>query len=634
MSNSPAERRRSHRRLPALILGALVLGAWAASAGAQNQDTSLQPLRLVPPAGLGPTNAPAPANVLVPDSGVLRTVIEAPTAISAGNSGAIEVNPLAEIAPDSIGTLDPGAGGFGVEMWQGSDRQIVTRLLGLLPDTMSSRGMRALARRLLTSIAAPPISQFEVADEVEQSLLGLRIERLMALGEVAELNDLLAVVPSRNDDEHRARTRVDGLLLAHDTAEACRLVRNGIASYHQVPYWQKAMVLCQMIAGDVDQMMLGLDLLRERGGDDDDPVFFALAGALFGTAPEIPEDATLTPLHLAMLQTIGTPLPPGQVARAAPALLLAIAQMPNLDIEQRAAAAERACAMGLLDGAALARVYDDFSFTPEELAGAIGATETMAGVGLHALLYQAARDQNLPASRAEILRVALELGEAERLYPALVPVYLPLLLEIPVTPELSWFAADAGRALYAAGRYEQASAWLSLGRQEALINPQAGTAAASLWPYSRLAGGAALTTDGTLAAWRDLRAGMGARGGAEGAGGGAGGDVGLHRGQTLLRAVFQALGERDPLSWGQIAAEGEAVNRIAPNAALLYALDEASESRRIGETVLLSLIVLGAEGPGESHAYALSAALTALTRVGLETEARTLAIEAALASGI
>jgi hypothetical protein len=278
----------------------------------------------------------------------------------------------------------------------------------------------------------------------------------------------------------------------------------------------------------------------------------------------------------------------------------------------------------LLDGAALARVYDGFPFTPEELAGAIGATETMTGVRLHALLYQAARDQNLPASRAEILRVALELGNAEGLYSALVPVYLPLLLDIPVTPELTWFAADAGRALYASGRYEQASAWLMLGRQEALINAQAGTAAASLWPYSRLAGGAALTTDGTLAAWRALRAGMGA----------GGDEVALHRGQTLLRAIFQALGERDPLSWGQIAAEGDATNRVAPNAALLYALDEASESRRIGETVLLSLIVLGADGPGESHAYALSAALTALTRVGLEAEARDLAIEAALASGI
>ena len=607
------------------MLGALLLGTVAVPAGAQSQDDLQLPLRLVPPASLMPPASLGPAslgptNVPAPGGGVLRTAIEAPAAISATISGAIEVNPLAEIAPDSIGTLDPGAGGFGIEMWRGSDRRIVTRLLRLLPDTTVSRGMRALARRLLTSIAAPPISQFEATDEVEQSLLGLRIERLMALGEVAELNELLAVVPSRNDDERRARTRVDGLLLVRDTAGACRLVRNGIASYHQVPYWQKAMVLCQMIAGDVDQMMLGLDLLRERGGDGDDPVFFALAGALFGAAPEIPEDAALTPLHLALVHTIGISLPPGQVAQAAPALLLAIAQMPNLDIEQRATAAERACAMGLLDGAALARAYDGFPFTPEELAGAIGASETTAGVRLHALLYQAARDQNLPASRAEILRVAFELGQAEGLYSALVPAFLPLLLEIPVNPELTWFAADAGRALYASGRYEQASAWLMLGRQEALINAQAGTAAASLWPYSRLAGGAAVTTDGTIAAWRALRAGIG--------------DVGLHRGQTLLRAIFQALGERDPLTWGQIAAEGEAANRVAPSAALLYALDEASESRRIGETVLLSLIVLGPGGPGESHAFALSAALTALTRVGLEAEARGLAIEAALANGI
>ena len=620
----PSPRRRSRRRFPALVLGVLWLGSWAAPAGAQTLENPQQPLSLVPPAGLGAATAPAPGG------GLLPTVIEAPAAATAIGRSAIEVNPLAEIAPDSIGTLDPRAGGFGVEMWQGSDRRIVTRLLGLLPGAMSSRGMRSLARRLLTSIASPPISQFEFGDETERSLLALRIDRLMALGEVAELNNLLALVPSRRDDEPRARTRVDGMLLAHDTAEACRLVRNGIASYHQVAYWQKAMVLCQMIGGEVDQMMLGLDLLRETGADD--PIFFALAGAVFGAEPEIPGDATLTPLHLAMMQAIGIEPPPGSVAGASPALLSAIAQAPNLDREQRAAAAERACAMGLLDGAGLARIYDGFSFTAQELAGAIGAIETLTGPRRHALLYQAARDQNLPASRAEILRVALDLGEAEGLYQALVPVYLPLLLEIPVTPELTWFAVGAGRALYAAGRYEHASAWLSLGRQEALINPQASTAAASLWPYSRLAGGAALTTDGTLAAWRGLRAGMGT--GRPETAGGAGGDGALHRSQTLLRAVFEALGERDPLSWGQIAAEGDAANHIAPNAALLYALDEASESRRIGETVLLSLIVLGAEGPGGSHAFALSAALTALGRIGLETEARALAIEAALANGI
>ncbi len=286
MSVSPAEHprpcRRSRRRFAGLVLGVLLLGAWAAPAGAQTLDDPQQPLSLVPPAGLGQ------ANIWTPGGGVLPTVIEAPAAATA-NSSAIEVNPLDEITPDSIGTLDPREGGFGVGMWQGSDRRIVARLIEMLPGNMSSRGMRALALRLLTSIASPPISQFNFSDETERSLLVLRIDRLMALGEVAELNDLLAMVPSHRDDEQRARTRVDGMLLVHDTVEACRLVRNGIVSYHQVPYWRKAMVLCQMIGGEVDQMMLGLDLLRETGGGD--PVFFALAGALFGTEPKIPEDA-------------------------------------------------------------------------------------------------------------------------------------------------------------------------------------------------------------------------------------------------------------------------------------------------------------------------------------------------------
>ncbi len=618
MSVFPAERRSNSGYLPALILAALVLGSWVTPVVAANHIILQQPLKLVPPAGLAPTQVP------VPGHSVIQTGIEAPSAFASQSGDAIEVNPLGEIAPDSIGTLDPGAGGLGVEMWQGSDRRVVVRLLRLLPDRMSSRGMHQLARRLLTSIATPPIGQFDISEETEQSLLAIRIERLMALGEIPDLNDLLAVVPSRHDDEIMARTRVDGLLLTHDTAEACRLVRNGIVTYHQVPYWQKALVLCQIIAGEVDQMMLGLDLLRERGGEDD-PVFFALAGALFGTEPEIPEDARWTPLHLAMLQTIGASLPAGLVASAPPAFLVSIAQASNLDMEQRAGAAEAACAMGLLDGATLARSYDSLSFTAEELANAISVTETMAGPRRRALLYQAARGQSLPASRAEILRVAFEQGKEAGLYQAQVAAYLPLLLEISVTPELSWFAAGAGRALYAAGRYEQASAWLMLGRQEALIDPQASTAAAELWPYSRLAGGIALTTDGNLAAWRDLRENMDRENTSA---------ADLGRSQTLLRAAFQALGERDPLPWGQIAAEGEAAYRAAPSAALLYALDEASESRRTGETVLLSLIVLGADGPGESHAYALSVALTALGRVGLETEARALAIEAALANGI
>ncbi len=615
------------RLLPALAAAAVMAAGAVPAPSVADSHTAGGPVLLVPPAPLESARTGAGGGVsLETEAGHSTGEAEplTPQKIARQESvQQIEVNTLAEIAPDSIGVLDPADGGFGVEMWRGSDREVIASLLRRLPDDMNSRNMRALARRLLMSIAAPPDVQSNEGqpptDAPLLSLLMLRVERLATLGEIKGLNDLLSVVPRRHDDEFIARVRVNGLLLANNMDEACRLVRNGITNYHQKPYWQRAMVLCQMVAGEVDQAMLGLDLLREQGMIDD-PVFFALAQIFLGAEADIPSDAKTTPLHFAMVRATGAPLPPGLIERGSPAILMAIATAPNVDLEQRARAAELVCAKGLLEGAALAEVYGRFSFSADELANAISASESLDGPRARALLYQAARGQTLPATRAEVLRVALDQAEKAGLYQAIVPVFLPLLDEIDVSPDLAWFASPAGRALYAAGRYEQASAWFALGRQEAIINPQASTAAAALWPYSRLAGGSSLTTEGTLASWRAMRETIG--------------DDALVQRQTLLRATFQALGVQDPMPWSVIAADGVSPPRLLPNAALLYALEEASQSQRIGETVLISLVVLGEDGPGKSHTIALSVVLSALGRIGLEQEARNLAIEAALANGV
>jgi hypothetical protein len=67
---------------------------------------------------------------------------------------------------------------------------------------------------------------------------------------------------------------------------------------------------------------------------------------------------------------------------------------------------------------------------------------------------------------------------------------------------------------------------------------------------------------------------------------------------------------------------------------MIYALSEASQLGRLGETVLLALLALGEEGPGKVHPLVLHEVLSALTRVDLVYEARLLAIEAAVANGI
>jgi hypothetical protein len=657
MSASRAKRPRAGFRKfagHAAVLIVALCGAGAGAAGAADQPGQAPtPLIIQAPSG-----AASEADRKSEEGGAETS---AARSIERATIRGIEVNRLAELSPDSVGVLDPDNGGFGLDMWRGTDREVVIRLLPRLPSEIRSRGLRDLARRLLLSIATPPAgparpsiaelardesfgtrsigstslrsvslgtviegatapSAEPEAEEPPASLLALRVERLRGLGDIAGLNRLLAVMPSNQETESIARARVDGLLLVYEVDEACRLVRRGIAVYHEVSYWPKALVFCQMVAGETDQMMLGLDLLREQGATGD-TTFFALAGAMSGgDAGAIGDDAELSPLHFAMMRVMTQPLPPGSVERASPALRIAIAVAPNADLEQRARAAERACEAGAVSGGTLARVYAAFDFAAEELASAISTGGSLEGPRGRALLYQAARQETLPATRAEVLRVALDHGESEGLYHAAVAALEPLLSEIQVQPDLAWFAATAGRAYYATGQFERASAWMMLGKQEALLNPRAVPSAAALWPYSRLAGGNALTTDGSLAAWRAAREGMG--------------DRGLSRLQALLRASFQALGEQDPLPWIRLAADAEPEARSLPDAALLYALQEASEARRVGETVLLSLILLGEAGLAESHTMALGAVLSALDRVGLVAEARAIAIEAALKSGV
>ena len=201
--------------------------------------------------------------------------------------------------------------------------------------------------------------------------------------------------------------------------------------------------------------------------------------------------------------------------------------------------------------------------------------------------------QSLLAARAEILNVALETAPANGDYALAARVFLPLVAEIPVQREYVWFAEAAGRALYAAGRFERAAAWFTLARQESLLSPEAAGAVARLWPYTRLAALASGTWEGNLIAWTDAQAGTP--------------EDDFAKRRLLLRAAFQALGESDSLAWVELigTAPPELSERPAPDAALIRAMSEASEIGRLGETVLLALLALGEAGPGASHPLVL-----------------------------
>ena len=100
---------------------------------------------------------------------------------------------------------------------------------------------------------------------------------------------------------------------------------------------------------------------------------------------------------------------------------------------------------------------------------------------------------------------------------------------------------------------------------------------------------------------------------------------------TLLEALDEPVAEAEwePLLDGP---QYESVKLPAP--ALLHALGMASASKRVGETVLLALLCLGDDGPARASPLVLSAVISGLRQIGLEKEARSLALEAAIGAGI
>lgn len=607
----PTIRRWRAATVGAALAAGLAVGASAAGPASPQVAQAEPPILLVPPQD-EPT-APSDAGE--------------PAAIDLGRAPAgIEVNTLAAEATDYAGVLETASGGFGAAMWVGTDRALVERLLPRLPGATESAATRDLARRLLLSAAEAPAGPGDGRD-----LMQLRVERLAALGNRHDLAALLGLMPERQDDAATARLRLEALWLAGDADAACAGVESRIRQFDRDVYWQKALIFCQARAGEKDRAALGLDLLREQGSDED-RAFVALVEALGAGQPAAAEGVTpATGLDLAMLRAFGQPLSAAAAATSDPAILAAVAESPDADPAVRLAAAERAVAAGALAPDVLMVLYAQEPTQPAELDSALSLAETDTGPHGRAVLYQAAARALQPASRAAVLQQALELARRQGGLASAARVHLPVLVEVAPAQELAWFAGAAGRALYLVGHYELAAEWLAVAQAQTPGDPAAAAAAPALALLAEIAGAGpglaeagapsapAAGEVGSIVAWLKPRI--------------AAGDAAALRHAARLFAISEAFGV-PPTAWRDLLDVPPPGDDPAPDAALWFGLGEAAAAGRVGETVLLTLLNLGAAGPAAAHPIALVRVLESLRRVGLEAEARALALEVAIAAGV
>ncbi|MGE0667065.1 MAG: hypothetical protein AB7O49_10960 [Sphingomonadales bacterium] len=639
------------RRIAVLAV-AMIASAAPALAQFDPDVISDEPARPAPPSG--PEVRELPLGSQVPASGD-----DAP-------SQGIYQQGLDTLDPSSPGILNEANGGFPGSMWQGSDRRALVALLPRMPIGQGSPAMRSLAERLLLSEARVP----QGASKDVYDVFRARIDRLVAAGYGVEVADLFSRVPDKIADARLAHARVDALLLTGDTAAACDEALSANQRSEEAS-WLEAVAYCKLVGGDPAGAGFTADLLRETGAGDGD--FFALLSWLSqpeearGDRPALANDVPLTPLRLVMLKEAGAELMPQVLDQAGPMVLVSVANDADLPAEIRLEAAERAARAGAISARDLASAYAGATFDETVMADPLASAASLQGGRANALLYQAAMQAPDPVARLKVLQTIWEKARADGTFllaarvnaeaaKALMPPppaapEPPSLPEEPlppspdnapaplvpdaamaepappsmpegvvIPPELTAAARDIVRALLAADEMESASDWYEVVREEAAGgDPDATIVQAQIWPLMVVADAGAAVSDGDLDSWWRTQALLSA------------GDLPA-RGPLLL-SVLEGLGR--PVEAGRwIDLYGaEAVEARMPSLPVWRGLNAAAAANRLGETVLLSLVILGEPGPGKASPAVLADVLKALTTVGLEKDARALALEALIASG-
>jgi hypothetical protein len=566
-----------------------------------------------------------PRKPVVPETGPVEPEKQAPSERAGEDRpesnvpSAIEVNRLAGPDPEDIGTIDAQSGGFGRDLWNETPASLVAHLMRQLPDAIPSPTVRDLLRRVMLTAAIPPVRE---AGNDDLNLVALRGARLQAMGLLGSASTLMEVAPNRDSDDSLLRLRAENSLMRGEIDAACADTRRqGVRLEEE--HWQRLLIFCHIVEENFAEAALGASLLAEIG-EPVDPLFMSLVdGVASGNRPAVDHIDAPDPLMVAMLRHAKISFPASSLDRATPPLLAMIAASPHTDLDLRLSAAERATRYGAMTAERLTSIYTSAPFSGEDLDNALSTAEAARSPRGRALLFQAATAHSVPTARAEVLQKALAIALEDGVYALSIRLFKPMLENMSPSVELSWFAADAARALYALGRADLARPWVLGLRYEAVRNPEAKLALDSLFALASLTDKPDMAEEvmGTMAAWRAAVTTLAPES--------------APRRSTDATALLEIQGRSiDGDGWRDRLGMYESHTARLPDQAYRAALAAAAQAGRLGETVLLASIIVGRDGPVDLELTMLAEIVGALRRVGLDEEARALVMEAAVEKGI
>jgi hypothetical protein len=497
----------------------------------------------------------------------------------------------------SYGTLNPAGGGFPADLWAKSDGRLMEKLLALLPETVLSPSTHELVRRALLTMAPAPSGIPDI------EFLEARAVALAKMGDASDAAALLHAAPGNNIDQATARQVIDAAFYADAMETACLDVRSDVKQYAD-PYWKRALVVCELAAGQRDQA--AADLQSALAGDDAD--FTTMAQAVMsGSQP--PEPANPTTLDVALLRLARAAMPASLITSEDVVKLGGVARTESVAASTRVETGYEAAAQsafGINEMLALYRLPGAEQAPPAgQTIGRDDFTQSMA-VASHrdAGLVQAVEAAKDSGQRVQLLNQLLT-TDADY---ADVPYFarVELLRVVSITSDRSSVAAAAARGFLLEGDVPAAQRWYDMAKT--------GPEAKILWPLGHIAF-SDLPGKGNpaeLQSWVNSEL--------------ADKDNGPKRVERVL-AVLEALGETVPSGlWEASIDKPDDESSIMGSAAISSAMASAAQQGERGAVILLIALSLK-DGPGHAHPLNLNHAVAALRHVGLENPARAIALE-------
>ena len=523
-------------------------------------------------------------------------------------SPTVRVEELGDPGAGSGGTLGDRSGGLGSGLWRGATLQEVVALMDRLPAANRSPVLRGLQRRLLLTVALAP------AGKPQTDFVRARLKALIRMGAVRDTIDLAARTQAGAAAPFPA---IRARFLAGDAKGACAAA--AAVPGATAPFIEQARIACHILNGHAERAEIALRLLHEQGAPLPPPFEQAVMAIAAGRSlPRLPEPVALT---LPMLNSRKIGVRSAKLNNLSTGALLALSDNPKVRRGVRIRALERALARGAPAARKLAALYAGVRASPKDIADAAATRLREFGPRARARLYLAAAAAGSPPRRVRILAAwwrlaagaALRGDDSAEMLAAQMTV--PFLENVNPSPAHQDQAAHIARAYFAIGRTQEAFVWYRFLRAAPFRNPA---------DLHRITVPAMLASSPTRETPESVKSWIGFKRWRER------GNAAAHLAD--LKALFDGLGRAEdiPRPWRSESAEERAAARKARAERDTALLEAAADGRR-GVTVLRILTVVNGRPLRRVPRQVLRDTVFGLRAVGLEDEARQLAVEAALA---